>query len=236
MSELLTLNPERTLQIKCVGNEKTPVIIIDDLLLAPKVFEAHASAESGFDDVQGAFYPGKRKALPRLYIIDILRSIYQKIVQVYNIPTALQLKPQAGYYSLVTQQPSTLTTLQRIPHFDAVQPYYFALLHYINPSQHGGTGFFRDNTTQYERITPARETAYLHSAKHYIEHIAQPKMRYITESTEQFTLYDQVDYCPNRLVIYPGNLLHSGLIIPDRDISADPTEGRLTANIFIEFK
>ncbi|MGY0650046.1 MAG: DUF6445 family protein, partial [Paraglaciecola chathamensis] len=71
---------------------------------------------------------------------------------------------------------------------------------------------------------------------HYIEHIAQPKMRYITESTEQFTLYDQVDYRPNRLVIYPGNLLHSGLIIPDRDISADPTEGRLTANIFIEFK
>lgn len=236
MTAILTLNPERTLQIKCVGKEKTPVIIIDDLLLTPQVFEAQASAESGFDDVQDAFYPGKRKALPRQYIIDILRSIYHKIAQVYNIPKALQLKPQAGYYSLVTQQPNTLATLQRIPHFDTVQPYYFALLHYINPSQHGGTGFFRDNTTQYERISPARETAYLHSTKQYIDHIAQPKMRYITRSTEQFTLYDQVQYRPNRLVVYPGNLLHSGLIIPSRDISADPALGRLTANIFIEFK
>jgi hypothetical protein len=34
-------------------------------------------------------------------------------------------------------------------------------------------------------------------------------------------------------VIYHGNLLHSGIIPPDMSFSADPREGRLTANFFL---
>jgi hypothetical protein len=32
--------------------------------------------------------------------------------------------------------------------------------------------------------------------------------------------------------MYPGYLLHSGLIDPSRDIATDPARGRLTANLF----
>jgi hypothetical protein len=35
------------------------------------------------------------------------------------------------------------------------------------------------------------------------------------------------------MLIYQGSLLHSGVIPPDMPLSADPREGRLTANIFV---
>ena len=62
-----------------------------------------------------------------------------------------------------------------------------------------------------------------------------PPARYCRGSDAHFELIHQVDYRPDRLLIYPGNLLHSGLIEPDRDLSADPARGRLTANLFLDF-
>ena len=38
---------------------------------------------------------------------------------------------------------------------------------------------------------------------------------------------------PTGSIIYQGSLLHSGIIPPDMNFSADPREGRLTANIFV---
>jgi hypothetical protein len=49
-------------------------------------------------------------------------------------------------------------------------------------------------------------------------------------------LYHQIEYRPNRLVIYPGNLLHSTIVNPQTDIDANPSSGRLTTNIFINFQ
>lgn len=236
MSLPLGINPNKVVSIKLVGAEQTPVIVIDDVLLRPALIETDACSSNSFTRDEKGFYPGARSSMPKDYIIEILRATYQQIAQIYKVPTALQLKPQAGYYSLVTKAESALSTLQRIPHFDAVQPYYFALLLYVNPRAHGGTGFFRDNTTQFERITRQKEQHYLDSAAHYINHVASPQSGYICDSTQQFTLIEHVDYRPNRLVIYPGNLLHSGLINPQTDISLDPEQGRLTANIFIDFK
>ncbi|WP_339766920.1 DUF6445 family protein [uncultured Paraglaciecola sp.] len=228
-------NPNSTVNIMLVGNEKTPVIVIDDMLLTPQAVETDACANTDFSPAENGFYPGTRSALPREYIIEVVRACYQKIAEVYAIPLALQLKPQAGYYSLVNTPGASLSVLQRIPHYDAVDPYYFALLHYINTDQHGGTGFFRDNASGFERIGQDTEEIYLQSAEHFINHIQAPAAEYITRSTKQFTLYSTVEYKPNRLVIYPGNLLHSGLIDERRDVNIHPKNGRLTANIFINF-
>ena len=48
-------------------------------------------------------------------------------------------------------------------------------------------------------------------------------------------LYHRIDYRPNRLVVYPGCLLHSGLVNPVIDVDSNPRTGRLTANIFVDF-
>jgi hypothetical protein len=42
-----------------------------------------------------------------------------------------------------------------------------------------------------------------------------------------------VEAVPDRLIIYHGSLLHSGIIPPGMKLSADPREGRLTANLFV---
>jgi hypothetical protein len=62
-----------------------------------------------------------------------------------------------------------------------------------------------------------------------------PAEKYINASDDHYELIGEVEYRPNRMVIYPGNLLHSGLIQPDRDINDDPASGRLTANLFLYF-
>ena len=41
---------------------------------------------------------------------------------------------------------------------------------------------------------------------------------------------------PDRLVIYRGALLHSGIIPNGMKFSADPRQGRLTANLFIRIQ
>ena len=42
-----------------------------------------------------------------------------------------------------------------------------------------------------------------------------------------------VEGVADRLVIYRGSLLHSGIIAPGTPLSADPRHGRLTANLFV---
>ena len=43
-----------------------------------------------------------------------------------------------------------------------------------------------------------------------------------------------VEGVPDRLVIYRGNLLHSGIIPTDMPMSDHPRTGRLTANLFVK--
>ena len=56
---------------------------------------------------------------------------------------------------------------------------------------------------------------------------------YIVGSDEFFEQVAAVEAVPDRLLIYQGGLLHSGIIPPEMSFSADPRRGRLTANLFI---
>ena len=56
---------------------------------------------------------------------------------------------------------------------------------------------------------------------------------YVTGSNAEYEQIGLVEAVPDRLVIYQGALLHSGLIPPDMVFSDDPARGRLTANLFI---
>ena len=42
-----------------------------------------------------------------------------------------------------------------------------------------------------------------------------------------------VEARPDRLVLYRGRLLHSGVIPEGASLSSDPAEGRLTINMFL---
>jgi hypothetical protein len=230
------ISPNIKAEIIQIGTEQTPIIIIDDIAVDNTDVINYACTTSKFSDDTATFYPGKRAPLPQPYVVTILQAVYQGICQVYQVPIELNLVPLDHNYSLLTKTEVELKLLQRMPHFDTSEPYHFAVLHYLNPAPHGNTGFFRHIPTGYERIQEDRIDQYINSAKKYVAKNGDPIQNYVTCSDKHYELYHEVEYKPNRLVIYPGNLLHSTIVKTQTDIDSSPFTGRLTANMFIDFQ
>ncbi|MDR7121015.1 DUF6445 family protein [Rheinheimera soli] len=221
-------------EIIYLGLEKTPLIMIDNFAVDLSALRRYA-LQSNFMRENQSYYPGQRAVLPKDYVAASLNALYQLIYEVYQVPETLRLKPQMLFYALITQAENSLHPLQCMPHFDTSAPYYFALLHYLNDSSHGNTGFFRHKPTGFERVTDQRRSEYFQSAQKFIDEQGAPPQRYQVQSNEHYELYHQIPYQANRLIIYPGNLLHSSLVDKTTDIDGSPVTGRLTANMFIDF-
>jgi hypothetical protein len=56
---------------------------------------------------------------------------------------------------------------------------------------------------------------------------------YINGSNQFFEQIGAIEAVPDRLIIYQGSLLHSGIIPAGMNLSPDPRVGRLTANFFL---
>ncbi len=231
----IELNPDLKVEIRIVGNERTPVVIVDDIIRSPDTLIEHAATQAEFstEGVQG--YPGVRANLPPEYAETLLPALRKLIADTYEPPASFEFQLIHQLFSLVSQRPEQLHFLQRVPHFDNHSPFYFATVHYLNPDPHAGTGIFRHRPTGFERLPEERYPIFVRAAEAYVQSHGMPAERYINASDDHFEMIAELEYRPNRLVMYPGNLLHSGLIEPDRDISADPRTGRLTANLFLYF-
>lgn len=227
------LNSQASPIVISAGEEQTPVVIIDNFAADTGDVIRYAKNSVNFapDD---SFYPGSRARPPNAYLQEIVRAIAPLLGKVYSVPRDRRLQVN-GYYSLVATPPGNLQLLQRIPHCDSHHKYYFAVTHYLNPHDFGGTGLYRHRPTGFEKITEERVEKYESANAAFFRANGEPPPDYFTESTDHFEFMLGIDYRPNRLVAYPGCLLHSGLIDPERDISADPATGRLTANFFFDF-
>jgi hypothetical protein len=135
-------------------------------------------------------------------------------------------------FSMVTLNPRDLLPAQRAPHFDSPDQQYYALLHYLRVPAGTGTAFYRHRSTGIERVTEANIDEFVRKAKAESGRLPMDS-GYIQGSDEFYEQIDAVEAVPDRLLIYQGCLLHSGIIPPDMALSADPREGRLTANIFV---
>lgn len=224
------------LSVRMVGIEKTPVMVLDDVMTDVQPLVGVASQWATFSEETESGYPGQRAVLPSDYSRELLSVLEPMIRKTYSIEPARRMRCFRQLFSMVTRPETHLSVGQRVPHFDTRRPYYFAVMHYLNTGPFGGTGFFRHQPTSYERITDARFPLFVEQAEAHIKENGLPPARYCRDSGGQFELVEAVDYRPNRLLIYPGNLLHSGLIDPQRDLGEDPASGRLTANIFIDFE
>ncbi|MGB3724787.1 MAG: DUF6445 family protein [Glaciecola sp.] len=236
-SASVVVNRDIQPDIRIIGNEKTPIIVLDNF--AQDITDIkHYACDSAFKTVQQkeSYYPGLRVPLPKQYVIDVVSPLNSLIKSLYRIPSHLKVRPSNAAYSLVSTPAEDLALRQRIPHFDGVSPYYFAVLHYLADGPHGDTAFFRHKPTGFERVVESRRASYLNAVQHYFDTHGEPSPQYFTESTDHYEIFDQIAYKPNRLVIYPGILLHSILVSSKTDIDPNPATGRLTANIFIEFK
>jgi len=227
----IAVNPNASLEVRTVGRAGTPVIVIDDfaLDLGEVIDYGCRSAEYGSDVT--SMYPGLRAPLPKGYVRAVLQQIYRLLFDVYEVPPDLGMKTVNAVYSLIATPEAQLQPGQRRPHFDSCRPYFLAVLHYLNAGPFCDTGLFRHRATGLERVSEETVETYLRAC----EEQAADEPGYIKGSSAHYELYDRIQYRPNRLVAYPGSLLHSGLVDPAVDINPDPRSGRLTANIFVDF-
>ena len=103
---------------------------------------------------------------------------------------------------------------------------------YLDHTEHGGTAFFRHRSTGFERVTEARYPEYKQKLERDVSRTGLPPARYITDGAPHFEKIGESDATYNSLIIYPGTLLHSGVIRNDAPLLADPANGRLSINGF----
>ena len=222
-------NPAMRPALLRVGRDATPVVTIDDFWgdVAPVV--AMAAALAPFPPAAN-HYPGVRRIIgatdaPNAYIEALIEAALPFIAGAYDIDGCDLVEAS---FSMVTCPPARLSRVQQSPHFDATDPRYFAVMHYL--CETAGTAFYRHRATGIETVTEGNLAHYVARAG---SENAPDLPEYIVDSNAFYQQVGAVAGKANRLVIYPGNLLHSGIISDGTVLSDNPRSGRLTTNIFI---
>ncbi len=222
-------------ELRRFGAGQSPVVVIDHFSGDAERIARIAEALAPFPEVTGEYYPGIRRVLDErdefawTYVRRACEAAAQFIAGAFEVDGFDLLR---GSFSMVTVQPSQLSPPQRAPHFDSTDPKYYALLHYLRVPDGSGTAFYRQRSTNIERVTQANLDCFVKTAE------AEGGRRstdsgYINGSDAFFEQIGSVEAVPDRMIIYQGSLLHSGIIPPGMSFSPDPKDGRLTANIFV---
>ncbi|MFT5085286.1 MAG: hypothetical protein ACI9Y1_003344 [Lentisphaeria bacterium] len=223
------------LQVLSVGNECTPVIVVDEVARDVGAVYKDIVSHSKFSVEKNTYYPGIRAKIFPDYGMELFGLAAECINQCYQIPSVLKPIHTSAFYSIVARSANELQVRQRIPHYDNNSEYSFAAMHYVSEGKFGGTGFFRHKPSGYESISVARLKEYHLQTDNIEVELNKYPAEYITGSTGIYTLTEKVNYLANRLIIFPAMILHSGLINEANDVYCGKGVPRLTANLSISY-
>ena len=222
-------------QLLRFGNSQSPVVVIDEFSGNSEDIAALADALAPFPPIKGNYFPGIRRVITEAdaaaytYLYEACRAVTPFIGGAFDVQGFRLVE---GSFSVVTVKPDELVPVQRTPHFDSPEQNAFAMLHYLRVPSGSGTAFYRHRTTGIERVTPANVNRFVPIASAESKKLPADS-GYMHGSDDFYEQIGAVEAVPDRMVIYHGSLLHSGLIPSDMSFSADPHEGRLTANFFL---
>ena len=223
-------------ELRRVGSSQSPVVVIDDFSGEAERAASFADALAPFPPIgPDSYYPGVRRIIDHPdgdangYVESLCERAAQFIAGAFDVDGFDLLEAS---FSIVTAQPSELRSAQRAPHFDSTDQKYYALLHYLRVPVGTGTAFYKQLSTGIERVTDDNIGRFVTTAEKEAA-LLPASSGYIHGSNDFFEQIGAVEAVPDRLVIYQGSLLHSGIIPPGMNLSTDPREGRLTANIFV---
>lgn len=230
------LRPELALCCEFVGTEREPVMIVEGVLAEPQSLIDYAAKEVAFAPAWTASggYPGIRAPAPLNYVNQLVRRLDPLIRQAFELGPVKLARAECNF-SMVTLPPSQLTPQQQVPHVDTVDPLQFAFLHYLCGPEHGGTAFYRHRATGFETLTPERKNAYERQRAEEL-HNHPSSADYIRGDDRHFVQHTCFESQHDRVIVYRSRTLHSGQIGTDASLSSDPQRGRLTANIFVNFR
>ena len=217
-------------ELRRVGEAQSPVVVVDDFTGRVDEVVDLAVAMAPFPSSSGTYYPGLRRPIAvgdaaYDYVERLLEAAAPFIGGGFDVDTFELLEAS---FSMVTTPPGALDPAQRAPHFDSTDPDYLALLHYLGDTP--GTAFFRQCATGIELVDDRNVDQFVATARRVNGDLSG----YTFGSNRHYEQIGRIEGVRDRLAIYRGSMLHSGIIPPDMTFSADPRLGRLTANIFIK--
>jgi hypothetical protein len=236
MAADFSLRPRLNVRVEHAGREREPVLIVEGAMASASALVDYAATEVKFEPVWGPSggYPGVRAPAPLDYVGTLVRALSPTIEGAFGLERVKLARAECSF-SLVTLPPDRLAPLQRIPHVDTTDPLQFAILHFLCDESFGGTAFYRHRATGFETLTPERAAAYEPiRARELAEGPAPPA--YIVGDTPHYERTAALAAAFDRVLVYRSRTFHSGLIAPDSPLSEDPKRGRLTANIFVNYR
>jgi uncharacterized protein DUF6445 len=221
-------------ELRRFGQLASSIVVIDEFSGELDRILAIAESLAPFppDD---SYYPGVRRVITAAdaaadsYVAETCERAAQFIGGGFDVDSFDLLEAS---FSIVSTPPGGLRPPQRAPHFDTTEQKHLALLHYLRVPPGSGTAFYRQRSTGIERVTEDNLATFVRAAQAQAA-LLPGDSGYIHGSDDFYEQIGAVEAVPDRLVIYQGSLLHSGIIPPQMCFSADPREGRLTANLFV---
>jgi hypothetical protein len=213
------------------GIEQSPVLVIDDFLDDPlAMVEAAASGPSFV--ANGPYYPGIRAPFPPRLLPTLLSPLASVLGPIFGYTHGAGVRECT--FSLVTSKPEDLSPIQRLPHFDSLEAgRVAALLFLCKGESQGGTAFYRQRATGFERIDAARYDRFRAVLNDDVGRFGLPPQAYIGDADPMYERLALHEGRFNRMLVYPSATLHSGHIPDDFAFSCDPRVGRLTVNAFL---
>lgn len=220
-------------ELRRFGADQNPVIVVDRFSGKRREIVDVAAAMTPFPLSARDMYPGVRRMIAgsdeaaSAYVAQLLEQAAPFIGGGFDAD-AFDLMEAS--FSIVTARPETLAPEQRAPHFDSTDPCCLAVIHYLSDMPLAGTAFYRQRATGVETISKDNVDLFVSAARRVAR---RSERAYIAGSDEHYEEIGRIEAIPDRIAIYRGAALHSGVIPPETPLSSDPRIGRLTANIFI---
>lgn len=221
------------------GAERLPLVIWNDFHPCPEAL-IELARHSTFEKDRSSLYPGQRVKVNSDYL-ECIANAFQTAASLVSqsAKSSCQIKPLIArephcVFSRTSTQPKDLLPIQCIPHFDDIDANRWAAVHYLFKEDFGGTGFFRHKRTGFESISAEKRNKYIRILDDEAHQCGVPEKRYIQGSTALFELVLSVPAKYNRLILYPCNVLHSGLI--QFENIANSLSTRLTLNTLMAFE
>jgi hypothetical protein len=225
-------NPRPRIERLAIG-PRHDCLVIDDALLEPERWVEYAATHRGdFAELERNAYPGPELQLPEAATMQLEAFFALHLRRLLGGRRTLR---RMGRLSLATAAPEALGPRQcfcHVDHLDLPPGHMIAasVLYLFRDPALGGTGFYMPKKPPGDIAGLVRAAAEWPAEKFHAETgIARG---YMTDSNAWFHKVLAVEPRWNRMIVYPGTVLHSADIAAPRLLSEDPRYGRLTINGF----
>jgi Family of unknown function (DUF6445) len=206
--DMFAFNPNASVSSIVVGQCPVAVTVADDVLVHARRL-AEFGLRRNFVEDDTNLYPGVRARVPAEFSRPLHAWLTRALHRAGVLEECCHISDDVSFFSIVNKSPANLLPLQRIPHYDCTDPRVFAAVIYLFDRGNSGTSFYRHRTTGYERLTDDNEVNYRAALNRNMKQLGPPAREYTNGNSALFERTHSVDSAFNRMVIYPGNVLHA---------------------------